>query len=97
MNKIKQGFILVSFLISFLWAKAHEIRPAYLEIREFGNRVEIFWKQPVSGESAIYLTPVLSSGWLTDSASENSSTGTVLIREWKIKTRLSVCRANDYY
>lgn len=76
--------------MSFHWAKAHEIRPAYLEIREFPNRVEIFWKQPVSGESGIYLTPVLSSGWLTDSASDNSSSGRALIRQWKIKTKLSV-------
>ena len=90
MNNIKQASILVFFLISFLWVKAHEIRPAYLEISEFKNRIEIFWKQPVSGESGIYLTPVLSSGWLTDSASENSSSGTALIREWKIMTTLSV-------
>ena len=90
MKKIKRGFILVSFLISFLCVKAHEIRPAYLEISEFSNRVEIFWKQPVSGESGIYLTPVLSSGWLTDSASENSSSGSTLIRQWKIKTIRSV-------
>ncbi len=78
------------FLVTFLCVKAHEIRPAYLEISEFKNRIEIFWKQPVSGESGIYLTPVLSSGWLTDSASENSSSGTALIREWKIITPLSV-------
>jgi hydrogenase/urease accessory protein HupE len=90
MNKIKLGLILVAFLISFLWVKAHEIRPAYLEIREFPNRVEIFWKQPVSGESGIYLTPILSSGWLTDSASLNSSSGSALIRQWKIKTEKSI-------
>lgn len=90
MNKIKKGFIFFSLLISFQYIKAHEIRPAYLEIREFANRVEIFWKQPVSGESGIYLTPVLSSGWLTDSSSENSSSGTALIRQWKIKTTRSV-------
>ena len=54
------------------------------------TRIEIFWKQPVSGESGIYLTPVLSSGWLTDSSSENSSSGAALIRQWKIKTTHSV-------
>jgi hydrogenase/urease accessory protein HupE len=90
MNNIKLVLILISFLLSFLWVKAHEIRPAYLEIREFPNKVEIFWKQPVSGESGIYLTPVLSSGWLTDSASDNSSSGRALIRQWKIKTKLPV-------
>jgi hydrogenase/urease accessory protein HupE len=90
MNKFKPGFILIAFLLLFHRAEAHEIRPAYLEIREYANRVEIFWKQPVSGETGIYLTPVLSSGWLTDSASDNSSTGAALIHQWKIKTKLSV-------
>ncbi|HXB30590.1 MAG TPA: hypothetical protein VNW49_12265, partial [Puia sp.] len=90
MNKLRQGFILIIFQLLFQWTEAHEIRPAYLEIREYPNRVEIFWKQPVSGETGIYLTPVLSSGWLTDSTSDNSSTGAALIRQWKIKTRQSV-------
>jgi hydrogenase/urease accessory protein HupE len=69
----------------------HEIRPAYLEIKETdANRVTIFWKQPVSGESGIYLTPVLSSGWLNDNSSFNSSSGVALIRQWNIKTGQSI-------
>jgi len=90
MKKIKQGIIFFSLLISFQNIRAHEIRPAYLQIRESQNRIEIFWKQPVSGESGIYLTPVLSSGWLTDSSSENSSNGAAFIRQWKIRTTHSV-------
>lgn len=91
MNILKQIFLLFGFSLMSYEALAHEIRPAYLEIREInGSRVEIFWKQPISGESGIYLTPVLSSGWLTDSASDNSSTGAVFIRQWKIKTRETV-------
>ncbi len=90
MNKLRKGFILIVFQLLFQWAEAHEIRPAYLEIREYPNRVEIFWKQPASGETGIYLTPVLTSGWLTDSTSDNSSTGAALIRQWKIKTKKTI-------
>ena len=91
MNKIKQIIFFLGLSVISYQALAHEIRPAYLEIREVnGNRVEIFWKQPISGESGIYLTPVLSSGWLTDSVSDNSSTGAVFIRQWKIKTTRTV-------
>jgi hydrogenase/urease accessory protein HupE len=86
----KRIFFFILVFSSFNWAKAHEIRPAYLEIRELGNRVDIFWKQPISGETGIYLTPVLSSGWLTDSAATNTMNGISLIRQWKIKTTKSV-------
>ncbi|HXB92980.1 MAG TPA: HupE/UreJ family protein [Puia sp.] len=62
-----------------------------MEIREVGaNRITIFWKQPVSGETGIYLTPLLSNGWLTDSASLNSATGIALIRQWEIKTTQTI-------
>jgi hydrogenase/urease accessory protein HupE len=91
MNKIKQLSFFFALLVLSYRVSAHEIRPAYLEIREINaNWIEIFWKQPISGESGIYLSPVLSSGWLTDSASVNSSTGAALIRQWKIKTTRTI-------
>jgi hydrogenase/urease accessory protein HupE len=91
MSRVKQLFFFFNLLLLTQHVSAHEIRPAYLEIREVNpNRIDIFWKQPVSGESGIYLTPVLSSGWLTDSISTNSATGTALIRQWKIITNKSV-------
>jgi hydrogenase/urease accessory protein HupE len=86
-------YLFLLLIISFfsIHGFAHEIRPAYLEIKEIGsNRVTIFWKQPVSGESGIYLTPLLSSGWLNDTSSINSSSGVALIRQWNIKTRQSI-------
>ena len=90
MKKIKY-LLIILFSISSAKSRAHEIRPAYLEIKEIGaNRVSVFWKQPVSGESGIYLVPILSSGWLNDTASVNSSSGAVLIRQWNIKTRNSI-------
>ena len=91
---MKRFVQLLTFFIIFIHSEtgwAHEIRPAYLEIKEIGsNRITIFWKQPMSGESGIYLTPKLSSGWLNDSSSNNSSSGVALIRQWNIKTRLSI-------
>src|SRR5664279_3119335 len=89
--KIKKILSFFGFLVLSHTVFAHEIRPAYLEIREIStNRIEIFWKQPISGETGIYLTPVLSSGWLTDSISVNSATGAALIRQWKIKTTQTI-------
>jgi len=91
MFKVKRFFLISILIFSSKCGWTHEIRPAYLEIREIGaNRVSVFWKQPVSGESGIYLIPVLSSGWLNNTASVNSSSGVALIRQWNIKTRQSI-------
>jgi hydrogenase/urease accessory protein HupE len=91
MNRFEKLFLFLVLCLLSKTVNAHEIRPAYLEIKEVGaNRVTVFWKQPVSGESGIYLTPVLSSGWLNDTASFNSSTGVAWIRQWNIKTRQSI-------
>jgi hydrogenase/urease accessory protein HupE len=91
MRSLKQLLLFIAMLFSAFQGWSHEIRPAYLEIKEIGsNHVTVFWKQPVSGESGIYLTPVLSSGWLNDSSSNNSSSGVALIRQWNIKTTQSI-------
>jgi hydrogenase/urease accessory protein HupE len=85
MKNLKQLFLFFTLLALSSQSRAHEIRPAYLEIKEINaHRIDIFWKQPISGESGIQLTPALSSGWLTDSVSVNSSTGAALVRQWTI-------------
>lgn len=91
MKKIKELLLFVGFVLLYGHAFAHEIRPAYLEIKEVNpGQYSIFWKQPVSGESGIHLTPLLSSGWLADSAANNSTTGAALIRQWKITSNLTL-------
>jgi hydrogenase/urease accessory protein HupE len=91
MNKAQKLLFFFVLIFMGLQVSAHEIRPGYLEIKEVAPNVfTIFWKQPISGESGIRLTPVLSSGWLTDSVSVNSSTGTALMRQWTINSTQSL-------
>lgn len=41
-------------------ARAHEVRPGYLEIRETGeNLYQVLWKQPAAGELRLSIDPVL--------------------------------------
>jgi hydrogenase/urease accessory protein HupE len=64
---------------------AHEVRPAYLEIRErMGGAVEIRWRQPVIGEYTILIRPVLSSGWLDGEPERRYATQDSLITSWTI-------------
>jgi hydrogenase/urease accessory protein HupE len=64
---------------------AHEVRPAYLEIRvDPSHAVHVLWKQPVAGEWALPLEPQLSSGWLNAAPLRSVTTDSYLIREWRI-------------
>lgn len=66
-------------------AVAHEVRPAYLEIREGAEgRVSVLWKQPVAGAMALPLRPVLSSGWLEAEPGELDRTDAYLTKRWSI-------------
>jgi hypothetical protein len=66
-------------------AAAHEVRPAYLEIRENdAGRISILWKQPVMGSMALPLRPVLSSGWLEAEPAAFDRTDAYLARRWLV-------------
>jgi len=67
-------------------AAAHEVRPAYLEIRQdAGDHFVVTWKQPALGEMAIRLAPHLSNGWLEAPPTESFATPGFLIRTWQVR------------
>lgn len=81
------GRVLLScatLLLAFA-AAAHEIRPAYLELREKSSGdLDILWKQPTSGETMLAIRPHLSSGWLDEEATQVTVTDSALLRQWHI-------------
>lgn len=67
-------------------ALAHEVRPAYLELRESpSGELDVLWKMPMLGEMRLPLTPVLSgaSEELTPVATRN--TGTAAVQTWRLR------------
>jgi hydrogenase/urease accessory protein HupE len=75
---------LALWLLGAAQAAAHEVRPAYLEIREEApHRFVATWKQPVVGEMAIRLVPHLSNGWLEAPPDEEFATPAFRIRTWR--------------
>lgn len=81
---MKKMFFIIS-LFTFLASNAHEIRPAYLEIKKNADHSLSFtWKQPLMGEYGVPLHPVISAGWLQDSTAEQSYTESYLVKHWKI-------------
>ena len=66
-------------------ASAHEVRPAYLQVRqEAPGRYAVTWKQPVMGEVALRLVPHLSNGWLEAPPTEEYLTPVFRIRIWRV-------------
>jgi len=66
-------------------ARAHEVRPAYLEITQPSQTVyAVVWKQPTLGEIAVHLVPHLSNGWLDQPPQQQYTAGGFLIRTWRI-------------
>jgi len=82
------AFLLLSVLASLGLgspARAHEVRPALLQITEqAAGGYEVVWKQPVVGDMAIRLSPRLSSGALTRITPRESHTQSYLIRAWQV-------------
>mgnify|MGYP003455956499 CR=1 FL=1 len=72
-------------LFPVLLLQAHEIRPAYLEIKEQKDHsLQITWKQPLMGEYGIPLHPSISAGWLIDSLAQADYTDAYLIKRWLV-------------
>ena len=66
--------------------RAHEVRPAYLEITQpDANHYSIVWKQPTLGDIAVRLVPHLSNGWLDQEPTDQYASSGFLIRTWKIE------------
>ena len=75
--------LLLFCLPALIWA--HEIRPAYLEIKEAADHsLQITWKQPLMGEYGIPLHPSISTGWMIDSTASLAYTESYLIKRWRI-------------
>ena len=83
---MRQFFLYTLLIIIFpVLGWAHEIRPAYLEIKEnTDHSLEITWKQPLMGEYGVPLHPSISAGWLKDELAKASSTESYLIKRWQI-------------
>lgn len=71
-------------------AAAHEVRPAYLEIRQSdATTYQVVWKQPAMGDLVLHLVPHLSNGWIERAPDDQYAADGFLIRQWTIKAPLN--------
>jgi hydrogenase/urease accessory protein HupE len=67
-------------------AFAHEVRPAYLELRESAaGELDVLWKTPMVGEMRLSLAPVLSGASEELVPLATRRTGSAAVQTWKLR------------
>lgn len=67
-------------------ALAHEVRPAYLELRELpSGELEVLWKTPAMGDMRLALAPVLSGASEEITPVATRLTGNAAVRTWRLR------------
>jgi hydrogenase/urease accessory protein HupE len=78
------------FLLSLVWlappALAHEIRPAFLQIREIEPQVyDFLWKTPARGEMRLALNIIQPDGCANVSEPRSTMVGGAVIQRWRAR------------
>ena len=64
-------------------ARAHEVRPAYLQITQRADgRADVLWKLPIRGQLALSLHPRLSPGLLDRTPTSDTAVDDFEVRRW---------------
>jgi hypothetical protein len=82
--RVGLGLFLVVGLAAAL--HAHEVRPAYLELRETANgELDLLWKTPMVGDLRLSLAPVLSGPSEELAPLAMRRTGSAAVQTWKLR------------
>lgn len=83
---MKRFLILITFLIiSTAGSRAHEIRPAYLQIDQVSeNSYDILWKVPRRGDMVLSLRPVFPEGFALQEASERKVSADAMVFHYRL-------------
>jgi hydrogenase/urease accessory protein HupE len=85
------GAIVVALIALVPWlaasqAKAHELRPAYLEITQSdAEAYDVMWKVPARGEYRLSLRPALPPSCSELSPATHEETGSAVVSRWRVR------------
>ncbi len=87
LNLLK-GIICLVMVHTIVWipgVNAHEVRPAYLEIKELeSDRYNVFWKVPLKGTMKLKISPELPDHFKTVSPPEIQMLSDAIVEQWQI-------------
>lgn len=73
-------------LCSVLSAEAHEVRPAYLEVRQLkANEFTVLWKTPMQGDLRLALSPAFSGPTEVLTPVVTRRTGDAAVQSWRFR------------
>jgi hypothetical protein len=82
-----RAFALLTALLAPLASFAHEVRPAYLELREVQpGEFSVFWKTPMRGDMRLALSPAFSGRMRNVTPISTRASGGAAVQTWRIKT-----------
>ena len=85
---LRIGLLLLAGCLAAGAARAHEVRPAYLDIAQTGEQVyAVIWKQPVLGDRILRLEPVFPEECVR-SAEAAENVGGALVRRFTVSCSL---------
>ncbi len=80
------GFAAAMLALAASPAAAHELRPAYLELRESASQeVDVLWKTPMRGEMRLALAPVLSGPAEEITPVTTRESGGAAVQNWRLR------------
>jgi hydrogenase/urease accessory protein HupE len=78
--------VMLAVLLGPLAAVAHEVRPAYLELREDApGEFSVLWKTPMRGELRLALSPTFSGRTETLGPRVARATGEAAVETWRLR------------
>ena len=81
---LRAALLGVAALAAAAPAAAHELRPAYLELREVGaGRFDVLWKVPARGEMALSLAVRLPAHCRSDAPPARTDVGGAITERWR--------------
>ncbi|MBM3288834.1 MAG: HupE/UreJ family protein [Candidatus Hydrogenedentes bacterium] len=84
---MRRTAVLSLFVIGAYSAAAHEVRPAYLELREVApNEFSVLWKLPARGEMNLSLAPEFSET-MEATLPDVRQSGGATIKTWRTRTK----------
>ncbi|XOV86894.1 MAG: HupE/UreJ family protein [Pseudomonadota bacterium] len=83
------GLLFAAGLLVSASGIAHEVRPAYLEIRQTApSTFDVLWKQPLLGDLRLPIDPVFPADCTTLDGGLPEHTGTALVQRWQVQCDL---------
>ncbi len=76
----------VALLLAAIAVQGHEVRPAYLELRETApGEFSVLWKTPMRGDLRLALEPVFSGDLEVIEAPAARTTGSAALQTWRLR------------